>query len=127
MWRMKKKKPRQPKREIPIAFVSEPSHPELDRAHWIKHKLHELAEGYTLRPLGRAIVLFYRHGGGIIEFQSEISGTPEFDILIFIPEAGLAWIDPITYEQRPLTPLEMQAELERLNAWLKSRGIRASI
>jgi hypothetical protein len=101
--------------------------PALDVQRWRDNKIAQLREGYTLTPLGRALALFYRRGKQVIEFPSEISGTPDFDIVIFIPEKGLAWIDTATYEQTPLSAAEMQAQLAALKTWLIDRGMRPSM
>jgi hypothetical protein len=108
-------------------FYSYRIDPAMDEQRWRDDKIAELPEGYTLRPLGKAFALFYRRGAKIIEFPAEISGTPEFDIIIFVPERGLAWIDATTYERTHLAATEMQAELDRLRAWLESRGMRPSM
>jgi hypothetical protein len=45
-----------------------------------------LAQGYTFKPDGRGGFVYYREGEQILEIYFEMSGVPQYDILILLSE-----------------------------------------
>jgi hypothetical protein len=94
---------------------------KLDRQRWRKNGVADLAEGFTLKPDGRAGGIYFRRGPQVLELYYELSGDPAYDILLWL--RGLSeWILP---ERAPTSSAEqrlIRAELER---WLKENDTRA--
>jgi hypothetical protein len=52
-----------------------------------------LAEGYTFKADGRSGFMYYREGNQILEIYWEMSGVPEYDVLIS-PSEIQTWTRP---------------------------------
>ena len=124
---MKKKRSKRPAHEPEISFVSEQPHPEWQEQRWRKERIHQLPEGITLVPSGKAATLYVRTGQRVIDIYAELAGNPAFDMVIFLPSSGLHWIDVDTFQPTPLSPEESATELQKLQDWLAAKHIRYSI
>lgn len=108
-------------------YVTEPIPPEraakLRRKRWREDGVAQLPAGFTFKAKGRQGSIYYREGEKALELAWEMSGVPQFDILVHL--GGLsAWILP---EAAPL-PEADQARIEgALQVWLASVKYRAEL
>jgi hypothetical protein len=124
---MKRKRSKPPRHKPEISFISEQPHPEWQEKRWRKEKIHELPQGISLVPSGKAATLYVRSGERVIDIYAELAGNPAFDVVIFLPSNGLQWIDVNTFQLNPLSPEESARELRKVQDWLAAKHIRYSI
>jgi hypothetical protein len=112
------------KRETVIhESLSDDQQRKLDRRRWRKDKVQGLAEGFSMVPDGRAASIYFREGERFAEFAAELSGNPEFDLILF-EDAAPRWIDVNSLDPRAIPKDERDRILSALRRWFDSRGIR---
>jgi hypothetical protein len=109
-----------------VTFESYEADPEISRRQWRKDKVHQLPEGISLVPDGRAASLYIRRGNRMMAIPAELAGTSDFDVVLFVPSKGLRWIDVTSFSESPAAAEESEEELNQLRQWLSANGIRAS-
>lgn len=72
---------------------------------------------------GRSGQAYYQHGDHTLGMYWEISGVPQYDLLIFF-ESVTQWSVPLG---KPITPQEKAVLKEELIKCLKRRKIRAEL
>ncbi len=80
-------------------------------------------EGFTFSPSGRDGFIYYRSGLRTLELYWEMSGVPQYDILLSL-EGLKEWVAPDSEPTSPGEQTEIRVALER---WLASRGMKASM
>ena len=79
-----------------------------------------LAQGYTFKPDGRSGFVYYREGEQILEIYFEMSGVPQYDILI-----SLSTVRDWTIPQRlPIPPQKRDQIISGLKDFLLASRIR---
>lgn len=108
-------------------YVTEVVTPE-ERLKWARrrHKrdaVADLAQGFSFRAQGRQGFIYYREGNRVLELYWEMSGIPEFDILLNV--FGLSrWVWPYVEE----TPIVDRGRIRQaLEAWLARSGYHAQL
>lgn len=71
--------------------------------------------------------MYYRSGHGAIEIPAELAGTPEYDMVAFLPSSGLQWIDVETFTQSRATEEETAEALQAFKKWCADCNIRCSM
>ena len=82
-----------------------------------------LEEGYTFKAEGRSGFVYYRDGDHVLEIYWEMSGVPQYDILI-APLEITKWTSPA---DRPIPPEKRQQIIDGLKTYLLAQKIRADI
>ena len=83
----------------------------------------KLSPGFTFAPSGRAGYIYFKEDGRMIEFDCEMSGVPEYDILLW-PGSVKEW----HYPEKSLIPEARQTEiLEGLKIWLRKQKLRSDL
>ena len=108
-------------------YVYEPIPPEraekYRRQRWRKDGVADLPQGFTYKTQGRQGSIYYREGDKTLELAWEMSGVPEYDILLHL--TGLtSWILPQT---EALSETDAARIEEALKAWLKTVSFRAQL
>ncbi len=108
-------------------FIHEPIPPEraekYRRRRWREDGVVDLAQGFTFKTRGRQGSIYYREGDKTLELVWEMSGVPEYDILLHL--AGLTtWVLPQT---EALSEADAARIEEALRAWLKAMNYRAEL
>jgi hypothetical protein len=86
-------------------------------------RIEALADGFTLVAHGRGGFIYYREAGKILELFWEMSGVPEFDILLNTFGLG-NWVWP---SSEPVSPADRSRIHDALASWLKQVGYRAQL
>ena len=97
-----------------------------ERSLWKKARIWERPQGFSIVPDGRVVSLCFRKGDKLIDFATELAGTPALDIVIF-DDLPRFWIDAHTFESDPVAPSDQATIKADLIAWLKSQGLRFSM
>jgi hypothetical protein len=93
-----------------------------NRRRWKKYNVDKLEDGFTLVRDGRTGSIFYKENPRILELSYELSGSPEFDILI--DESGLTkWILP---SKDAIDKDKVIFIKKELALWLKNSNTRFS-
>ena len=79
-----------------------------------------LAEGYTFKADGRSGFVYYREGDHFLEIYWEMSGVPQYDILI-APLQITTWTCP---EDGPIPAEKRQQIIDGLRTYLQAQRIR---
>src|SRR5881227_2216634 len=79
-----------------------------------------LDEGYTFKADGRSGFVYYREGDQILEIYWEMSGVPEYDVLISLSEIQ-KWTRP---DGLPIPPQKKDQLISGLKDFLLARKIR---
>jgi hypothetical protein len=79
-----------------------------------------LAQGYTFKPDGRSGFVYYREGELILEIYFEMSGVPQYDILISLSEVR-NWTMP---QQSPIPAHKRDQIISGLKDFLLASRIR---
>jgi hypothetical protein len=88
-----------------------------------KCKIDQLENGFTIVRDGRAGSIFYKENSRILELSYELSGTPEFDILI--DNSGLSkWILP---SQEKIDKDKISNIKNELATWLMNSNTQHSL
>lgn len=87
---------------------------------WKENRVTELPDGYTWRKSGRDGFLYLREHARVLEIYYEISGNPQFDILLYWSSA--CWILP---QHAAMTPMERAEIASELSTWLHQNNTRA--
>ncbi|HEX3698296.1 MAG TPA: hypothetical protein VH374_23190 [Polyangia bacterium] len=91
------------------------------RQRWRDDRVVDLLQGFTFKTSGRQGFVYYREGDRMLELPWEMSGVPEYDILLNI--FGLTrWVLP-TIE--PIPEGEGRRLEQDLKRWLDSVKYRA--
>ena len=88
-----------------------------------KARFPKLKEGFTFKSSGRCGYIYFKEAGRLIEFNWEMSGVPQYDVLLW-PEEVKEWI----YPERVAVPEEKQRTiLLALKTWLGKEGIESDL
>jgi hypothetical protein len=82
-----------------------------------------LEEGYTFKAKGRSGFVYYREGNHVLEIYWEMSGVPQYDILI-APLEIIRWTSPA---DQPIPPEKRRQIVDGLKSYLLARKIRPDI
>jgi hypothetical protein len=82
-----------------------------------------LEEGYTFKAEGRSGFVYYREGDHVLEIYWEMSGVPQYDILI-APLEITKWTSP---GDQTIPPEKRQQIVDGLRTYLLARKIRPDI
>lgn len=82
-----------------------------------------LEEGYTFKAEGRSGFVYYREGDHVLEIYWEMSGVPEYDILI----APLDVTKRTSPADQPILPAKREQIVSGLRTYLLARKIRPDI
>ena len=87
-----------------------------------KDKLAKLLkkDGFHLKPHGRSGTIYYIEKGRTAEFDFELSGSNEYDILLFF-ENSAVWTIPQKIQFTNEEKLKIKADLE---CWLANKKLR---
>jgi hypothetical protein len=108
-------------------YVTDAVTPE-ERSRWLRrrHKrdaVADLPQGFSFRAQGRQGFIYYREGNRVLELYWEMSGIPEYDILLNVFGLG-RWVWPSIEE----TPMADRGRIRQaLEAWLAGSGYRAQL
>jgi hypothetical protein len=80
-----------------------------------------LEEGYTFKGDGRSGFVYYREGDQILEIYWEMSGVPQYDVLISLSEVQ-KWTSP---DGLPIPSQKKDQIVSGLKDFLLARKIRA--
>jgi hypothetical protein len=80
-------------------------------------------DGFHEKNNGRAGTIYYVESGRILEINYEISGVPQYDLLIYF-DAVDEWALPV---KKSISFAEKETIKERLKAWFDERKIRAEL
>lgn len=83
----------------------------------------KLKDGFTFKASGRCGYIYFKEAGRLIEFNWEMSGAPEYDILLW-PEDVKEWILP---ERMPVPEEKQRTILLALKAWLRKEGMKSDL
>jgi hypothetical protein len=80
-----------------------------------------LPEGFSYHASGRSGSILYRREARILELYWEMSGVPEYDILLWLEDAR-TWTHP---EKEKIEPDERAQIVKELEVWLWKKKIRS--
>jgi hypothetical protein len=80
-----------------------------------------LPEGFSFHPSGRSGSICYRRKNKILELYWEMSGVPQYDILLWIGDIQ-TWTQP---ENERIEETELDEIMTELEAWFRKVNIRS--
>ena len=80
-----------------------------------------LTEGFNFHASGRSGSIFYKRGPRILELYWEMSGVPQYDILLWI-EDSYFWTHP---QKEKIDEAERNQIIADLELWLWKKKIRS--
>jgi hypothetical protein len=90
-----------------------------------KDKLEQILEqnDFHLKSQGRAGTIYYIDDGSVLEIGFEMSGVPQYDLLLFFDTIE-TWNIP---KGKPLNANQKKQIRDQLLQWLKTKGITADL